>query len=849
VRSLWTRFRTRELLWGVAYGSLAAVLFDAARKWLSTLWDAGSGTALLSNRSSQAPIGVALIAAFCLIFPRFCRKSACLFRSWRAGLIRGTTLVWALAAFLYWIQRSHLLLFALIGTAFEAITDAWDPVRRRQEYSPRQIAEWIPRGAKSSISDIGFDKPIETWKEDAVGRQDFVATVLTRILVDSAPALGISADFGEGKSSVLHLIQSSIERGGKAIAVPFRTWLPGSEDTFLESLFGTATARIRKKYFLPSWRSVFKKYGRIVLGVVPRSWDFLAHFLPSDTQSEQIEELTELFSHLPVRVVFLLDEIDRMHEEELAVLLKILRGAPELTNVSYVCAFSKDALARLISRDDLQFGYRYLDKFFPVQLPLPRIDGDLRDRLFTGRLSDILDLEKVFPSEGARKKFDDARTSLWYSALKDRLTNFRAMGQLLRGFHNSLHVLKSEVNVFDLLVIECVRMLLPGTYEFIYQNGRYFHDSPGGIERWNRTQGFEIEDGARKKAISSGLEAYFDKLGREDRELALALLSRIFPSVKDYNREKSKGLGPLVISDSTEERRISDANFFSRYFEYAVPATMFGEREMDDFIASVHEADERGIGSVLDTTLPDNEPDDLRRIHFLRRLRTRVAEIPAKQARLLAVAMAERTLGMLSDHIAYQVLKGDVLALAAHFQGTPKLQEVLAEVVQAAGSDMFASDIVYSSVSAREKADEITNWNGFDAEEIKKAFGSGMRLRHPRPVSNLLPSDGDHPLSFSRWRVYVPEDVPYLSDYFKTAFDFSPQNLGIFLQWLLPGNVGYQGSPIKFVEGFYSPASDIVARLKKAEQDGVKWSPEHAAAIQRFREFLEAEGESLPLAT
>ena len=52
-------------------------------------------------------------------------------------------------------------------------------------------------------------------------------------------------------------------------------------------------------------------------------------------------------------------------------------------------------------------------------------------------------------------------------------------------------------------------------------------------ERWNRTQGFEIEDGARKKAISSGLEAYFDKLGREDRELALALLSGIFPSVKD----------------------------------------------------------------------------------------------------------------------------------------------------------------------------------------------------------------------------------------------------------------------------------------------------------------------------
>jgi hypothetical protein len=93
VRSLWTRFRTRELLWGVAYGSFAAVLFDTARKWLSTLWASGSGTAPISNPSSQAPIAVAMIAAFCLIFPRFCRKSACLFRSWKAGLIRGTTLI------------------------------------------------------------------------------------------------------------------------------------------------------------------------------------------------------------------------------------------------------------------------------------------------------------------------------------------------------------------------------------------------------------------------------------------------------------------------------------------------------------------------------------------------------------------------------------------------------------------------------------------------------------------------------------------------------------------------------------------------------------------------------------
>ena len=105
---------------------------------------------------------------------------------------------------------------------------------------------------------------------------------------------------------------------------------------------------------------------------------------------------------------------------------------------------------------------------------------------------------------------------------------------------------------------------------------RYFDEPPGGIERWNRTQGFGIEDGAREKEISAALDDYLDKLGRADRELALALLSRIFPSVKKYDREKSKGLGSLTISESSEERKNPNPNFFPRYFEYAVPATMFG---------------------------------------------------------------------------------------------------------------------------------------------------------------------------------------------------------------------------------------------------------------------------------
>jgi KAP family P-loop domain len=641
----------------------------------------------------------------------------------------------------------------------------------------------------------------------------------------------------------LHLIRISIERGGKAIAVPFRTWLPGNEKTFVESLFSTATGAIRKKYFLPSWRSIIENYGRAVLGVVPKSWGVLTGFLSIDSQSTQIGELTELFGRLPVRVVFLLDEIDRMHEEELTVLLKILRGAPELTNVGYICAFSKEALARVVSPRDPEFGCRYLDKFFPVQLQLPRIDDDLRESLFSERLSAVLEGERLLPSDAGKKRFDEVRGDLWYDALDKQLTNIRLIGQFVRGFQSSLHVSKSEVNTYDLLVIEAVRLLLPTTFKFVYENGRYFHEPPKGIERWNRGS-FGIDEEARKARIHSAFDAYFGGMTKPDLGLARSLLSRIFPSVREYFREKSKGVVTPSIRDSDEERRISDPIFFPRYFSHTVPATMFGEKEMGEFLSSLEKAaSEEAIHAAVERTWPAAERDDLRRIHFLRRLVSKAPLISGERAAWLAVEMAKRTSGMQGEHVVYQVIKGLVFALAARSQGSPTFQRVLELLVQEAGSDRFASDIVFSSVSQRNSAEEVTNWDGFDSNRMKEIFGDRMRARHPKPVHAILTSNLDDPLTFSRWRFYVPENADYIKEFLQSAFDFNIENLGIFLRWLLPGNVSYENGAIKFISSFY-PVCDIVLRLRKAEEDKVQWSTEHASAVQRFWDFYKDDSGS-----
>jgi hypothetical protein len=756
------------------------------------------------------------------------------------GLIDGIAVAWAVLSFCFWFEPTAVVSLLLFGVAFHIALATRS--RTQKKYTPEEIHGWIPAQKRASASSVAFDNPITDWKKDAVGREGFVETVLGRVLVDGEPAVGITAAFGEGKSSVLHLIHESIGRGQDVIVVPFRTWLPGSEATFTESLFDSAIAALRRKFFLVQWDSTLSKFGRIVSGAAPRWWGFFTELLFPESQSAQIEELKQLFSRLPVRVVLLLDEIDRMHLEELTVLLKVLRGAPEIPNVSYICAFSQEALARVIDPKEPAHGCEYLEKFFPVQLQLPKLDPDVLLTIMTHNIDRILRREQASISEAARKSFGQNLDILWHQLLARSLTNFRTLGQVLRSFETSLHTLQSEVNLFDLWVIELVRLLAPSTHNFVYRSRNYFYDAPFRFEKAIEAIGLDSRE--RQSMARAAFDAHFGALTAADRDLALNLLGRVFASVRGYMVESLKLPRPLVITGDMESRRIQDPEFFLRYFIRAVQATSFGELEMDRFISSIYDADQPRLNSVFDATYPAVERDDLRRIDFIRRLRGRVKDIPKLQLNWVARRIAQLTSEVTSDAFVYIQAEGLVLECAARFQGSASLQKTLLELIADAGSNRFASDVVFRFTPKGEGATElVTDWTGVDAEELKTAYAERMRSRYKRPELKPLQLSRDDVIAFARWKFYVPVDQAYIASYFQSALESDIKNLGIFLHWVF--QTAFTDGTIKFVDSLY-PVEKIVRLLADSEAKGMKWEGEQDDAVQRFRQLMKEEGQPSP---
>src|SRR6185312_14075004 len=108
-------------------------------------------------------------------------------------------------------------------------------------------------------------------------------------------------------------------------------------------LFRDIVAECRKVVYMPQLRKLAVGYARSITGSISYLTG-LRDLFPNLSQREEINELLKAFHHVPRPVVVLLDDIDRMQREELLVLLKILRGATSIPNVSFICAFSNDEI-------------------------------------------------------------------------------------------------------------------------------------------------------------------------------------------------------------------------------------------------------------------------------------------------------------------------------------------------------------------------------------------------------------------------------------------------------------------------------------------------------------------------
>lgn len=626
---------TLGALWGVVTAALIHVLsFDTSfRKFL-----AGVFVPAL-NHFSDIPtyvryviVGLVLGVAFAALrYHSLLRRGV---RSWRLGVTSGLYLFAILFTAACLTVRDFSFSFrigsdlAAIAILFCVAAAFYVRAERAREHAPTEedVRVSIEMTRTAGSATLESDDPIRTWAEDTIGRAAIVDTLSIRLLVSQSPVIALFGEFGSGKTSVLNLLREHLL--GKAIIVSFNTWLPGSQQTLTSYLMADIASECQKHYVVPGLGGSTRRFANALSKSMP-ILSGLPELLPATTQRDDIEALRSALGRLPKRVVVLLDELDRMEKKEIRTLLKVVRGISSLPNLSFVCAAERNKLVEAMRGSTEKERNLYFEKFFPVSIPLPKLDGaDLR-RAGIERLVVSVRQRSWFASAPEEEEFRNQLRDLWEQRLAPFCGTLRAIGLLANDVGSAAAPLRREVDLVDLVFIEILRRFEPVIYDLVSRNGLAL---TGGEDIFRG--GTYHSDEERKRLLDQFRKDIAATVQDEVRLNQIkAIIGELFP-----NFAKAENLSwmerPRRKEQAFGDKRISAPAMFPAYFRYELPKAIFSTVELEEFIAeSRRAADEKECRELLRRILRSMEKGSLRRDDFLRKLADSVRTVDLRVAR------------------------------------------------------------------------------------------------------------------------------------------------------------------------------------------------------------------------
>ena len=762
-------------------------------------------------------------------------------QSWRYGVVSGA-FFWSFIV-TAWLFRSdqppspgRTVVTLPLVTAILVLSAAfrlWAIVHRERTIRPTVVKPQFQKNASQPMRDP--ESPIKCWSEDQLGRAAVVEILTRKILDARTPVIALRGAFGDGKSSVLNLLRLHLAE--TAIVVSFSSWLPNSELTLANDLFADIATECNRHLLVPALRRHLRKFASLLAGSLSYLKP-LPNILPPYTQRQEIRDLGEALSRLPKRVVVLLDEIDRMQKPELLTLLKIIRGAASLPNLTFVCALNQGHVEKVAFDEPDGEAHEFFEKFFPTVIDLPKPSPDVLRQMFTDQLSIMLG-RSWFKTETERNEFAAALKDLWKDALTHICGNIRKTSLLLNDIAASAQLTEDEVNPLDLCSLATVRRFFPGVYEVIWTNGAFFSNSYGWWKSLSSSRS-EQEIAADGERISTAIKGILEKT--KDGEAAKNLLRAMFPvrTRELFGERRRFGVPDEGLEKAEAGKRIAHPDFFPIYFQCDVPATLLSAREMDLFLDSVQAASsEMASRAAFDAKFASLDDGSVRRYDFIHKLCLRIPDLPIEVGRSLALAISANTAGLGDDFLVSERRRalGGIFAVAQRLSNSDAVNCFLAQCLEVSSSDLFAARVLKFSTTERSKNQVLQNFQFVREDRIRAAFTQRMATRYGGSAP-CTPTRADiHP--FSVWAELDGSERKKEISFWERFIGQSRERLAEAFDLMAPAGVYWTKDSPAYIDRMLP--IDTLKRMYSDIPQRDTLSPEQQKALDRLKRFLDGD--------
>lgn len=441
---------------------------------------------------------------------------------------------------------------------------------------------------RKSVIDLSSDKPLVDPAEDAYGYAKFSSDIAKAIGETRNPeglVIAISAPWGAGKTTALNFIKSylgSVEEPVRPIVIDFNPWwFDGKEHLakqFLASFSSTLIGESEALREVGRQLAVFSAaIGEVVSAVnpIPIVGKLIPYALVklggAESGVPQMKsKIAGALRSQSKRVVFIVDDIDRLTPSDILELVKVIKALADFPNVVYLLAYDSNYVSTAIGNVLGVSGREYLEKIVQAQFDLPRVDKvRLRKHLFD-RINSIF-------SSGDIPADSQYFSNLYFEGLDLFVEHPRDIVRIANAISVTFPPVSADVNPVDFLAMEMIRIYLPGLYEVIRSGREHF-------------VGFSPSDEYQKRGEKEFHERWAALVPEEIRARMIALVKRMFPRVEGVLG--NMGYAGEFATIWRKARRVCSPEIFDFYF-HGVSPDVLSRAELMEIVRSL--ADQEGF--------------------------------------------------------------------------------------------------------------------------------------------------------------------------------------------------------------------------------------------------------------
>lgn len=531
---------------------------------------------------------------------------------------------------------------------------------------------------------VTADQPITTASEDRFGRSEFaarIARVISSTEDTNSIVISVNAPWGEGKTSILNMIEEQLRHCGNILVVRFNPWRFPDEERLLSNFFKTLEERLEvdlrtvSEKVGGSFKDILTCLGAVQIPMLSATGvkDVVERVLPKADIETAKQRISDALRSSPKKVVIFLDDIDRLDKDEIQAVFRLVKLTADFPNTAYVLAFDDAFVATVLGKQigDAQEGHRFVEKIVQVPLPVPPADRQaLRQMAFEG-------VESAFHLAAVELKYDEGKTfvTVFDKSFNRMLSSPRAVKRYANMLSFALPILKDEANLLDLILIEGVRAFFPNLYKAIWAHSELFLRDSLEIR-------LAYDKETVKRRFDEVKQAFLTGLDKETAEGALFVIRVLFPETREY------GLGLLGHHSldrrepPEETKRLCSGEYFRRYFTYGIPPNDVSDKKIASLIENLENSNVEQIISTF-----GNLSDGNRGSVVVQKLHSYVKKIPSDSAGKLVRAITRS-----SDLIRESHPDDNLFGLGSLAQAASLLRSLLGRIEDADQREVVAKE-------------------------------------------------------------------------------------------------------------------------------------------------------------